>query len=125
MPPKKSSNTANKENSIPSSTQPVHPSLISKKKGTARIQKPKAPPKPPKQAKWSGEDDATLIQVLIEQQAAGNQSDNGWKSCVWQAAMEQLAGSELVSGGAPKTAKRCHGRWDKVRDTLLLLFALY
>ena len=118
------SNTENKENSPPSS-QPVHPSLKSKKKCTVKAQMPKAPPKPPKQAKWSGKDDVTLIKVLTDQQAARNQSTNGWKSIVWQAAMEKLAGSEFVSGGAAKTAKRCHSCWDTVCCNSLVILTLY
>jgi hypothetical protein len=77
--------------------------------------KPKAPTKPPKQTKWSPENSAELIRVLTEQQAAGNQADNSWKGCVWTAAELALRGSELISGGAPKDAKKCNGHWDKVR----------
>ena len=84
---------------------------ISQNMRERHVRKPKAPPK---QAKWSSADDATLIQVLTDQQAAGNQADNSWKRCVWQAACTELAGSELHSGGAPKTASKCHTRWDKV-----------
>jgi hypothetical protein len=71
-------------------------------------------PKPPKQTKWSPENSAELIRVLTEQQAAGNQADNAWKGCVWTAAELALRDSELISGGAPKDAKKCNGHWDKV-----------
>ena len=74
-------------------------------------------PKPkalPKQAKWSAADDSTLIQVLTDQQAAGNQADNTWKGSVWQTASQELAGSELITGGAPKTPSKCQTHWDKV-----------
>jgi hypothetical protein len=76
--------------------------------------KPKVAPKPPKQTKWSPENSAELIRVLTEQQAAGNQADNAWKGCVWTAAELALRDSELISGGAPKDAKKCNGHWDKV-----------
>ena len=78
-----------------------------------------------KQAMWSGKDDVTLIEELTDQQAAGNQSNNGRKSIVWQVAMEKLAGSEFVLGGALKTAKRCHDHWDTVCHNSLVIFTLY
>ena len=62
------------------------------------------PKAPLKQAKWSSADDVTLIQVLMDQQG-GNQADNSWKGCVWEVVCTELAGSELLSGGAPKTAE--------------------
>lgn len=77
--------------------------------------KPKAPPK---QAKWSAADDTTLIQVLTNQQAAGNQADNAWKGSVWQAASQELAGSEAISGGGPKTLSKCCTCWDKVSNQI-------
>ncbi|KAF8224604.1 hypothetical protein L208DRAFT_1215846, partial [Tricholoma matsutake] len=48
--------------------------------------------KPPKNACWSSAHDATLIKVLTEQQALGNQLDSGWKSLVWTAAADKLKG---------------------------------
>ena len=81
----------------------------------APVKKPDKKPKaPPKQAKWSTADNATLIQVLTDQQAAGNQADNAWKGSVWQVASQELAGSEAVSRGAPKIPSKCHTHWDKV-----------
>ena len=77
------------------------------------------------EAKWSGKDNATLIKVLTDQQAAGNQSDNGWKHIIWQAAMEKPAGSKFVSGCALKTVKRCHSHWDTVCHNSLVIFTLY
>ena len=61
----------------------------------------------PKKAVWTSSDDATLVQNLVEQQAAGNQADNNWKSVVWNACIQALAGSEDRSGGLPKTANGC------------------
>jgi len=98
----------NKENTTPLGT--VTPAKKSSKP-KAKSTKPKAPPK---QAKWSAADDANLIQVLTDQQAAGNQADNAWKGSVWQAASRELAGSETISGGAVKTPSKCRTRWDKV-----------
>ena len=110
MPPR-AKPTDEKENHAPLGT----PQPSAKKSRKTRVKDASANPKaPPKQAKWSSADDATLIQVLTDQQAARNQADNSWKGCVWQAACTELAGSELHSGGAPKTASKCHTRWDKV-----------
>ena len=81
------------------------------------------PPKK-KNAIWSTADDTTMVQVLTEQQAAGNQADNNWKSVVWNACAEALSGSEDTSGGAPKTANGCKDHWATVcssqHPTLLL-----
>ena len=77
-------------------------------------QEPKKAKGPPKKAKWSTGDDNTLIEVLKAQQAAGNQADNNWKKVVWVAAEQSLAGSEGLSGGAPKKAKSCSDRWSTV-----------
>jgi len=105
--------TANKENNQSLSNTPKAPAKKSSKQA-----KPKAPPK---QAKWSSANDATLIQVLTEQQAAGNQADNSWKGCVWQVASKELAGSEDISGGAVKTPSKCHTRWDKLTSEFLAI----
>lgn len=109
--PKKSA--GNKEN--------VTPPKPSKATNLADVTTKKAPPKPPKQAKWSAAHDAELVGVLTDEQANGNQSDNGWKSCVWQAAMLALAGSEDVTGGAPKDLKKCSRRWDSVSSIFNIL----
>jgi hypothetical protein len=69
---------------------------------------------PPKKAVWLMADDAEMIRVLTEQQAAGNQLDNGWKSLVWTLVAKALQGSEMRSGGAAKTAASCSGHWGKV-----------
>jgi hypothetical protein len=73
----------------------------------------------PKKAVWLTADDAEMIRVLTEQQAAGNQSDNGWKSLVWTLVAKALQGSEVQSDGAAKTAASCSGHWGKVCDPLL------
>lgn len=90
----------------------------------AKQPKPKPPPKPPKQTKWSAANSAELIRVLTEQQAAGNQSDNSWKGCVWTAAELALRDSEIISGGAKKDAKKCNGHWDKVCTRKLIIYVI-
>jgi hypothetical protein len=61
----------------------------------------------PKKAMWLTANDVEMIRVLTEQQAAGNQSDNGWKSLVWTLVTKALQGSEVQSGGAAKTSASC------------------
>ncbi len=109
--------SANEENIAPAVSLKLRiPGKSLRKSAEAQIKqrKPKAAAKPPKQTKWSPENLAELIRVLTEQQAAGNQADNAWKGCVWTAAELALRDSELISGGAPKDAKKCNGHWDKV-----------
>lgn len=64
-----------------------------------------------RKALWSTVDDVTLVQILTEQQAMGNQADNSWKSFVWVASAVALKGSENLSGGGPKTADGCENHW--------------
>jgi hypothetical protein len=73
---------------------------------------------PPKKAKWSAADDATLIEALKQQARLGNQADNSWKQVVWTAAETALRGSELASGGAPKKSKGCNDHWTLVSSVL-------
>ena len=68
----------------------------------------------PENACWFLADNATLIKVLTEQQALGNQLDGGWKSLVWTTAADQLKGSEKRSGRASKTAGSCNSHWQTV-----------
>ena len=75
---------------------------------------------PRKNAIWSSADDKTLVEVLTELQAAGNQADNNWKGVVWVTAALKLKGSEAISGGGPKTADGCDNHWQKVRKSLYL-----
>ena len=68
-----------------------------------------------KKAIWTDADDKALLDCLLEQQAAGNQGDNGWKTLVWTAAEESLKGSEERSKGSRKTATSCRDRFKSVR----------
>ena len=45
----------------------------------------------------------------------GKTSDNGWKLFACTVAMVALKGSEMLSGGAPKSVAACALCWDKVR----------
>jgi hypothetical protein len=68
----------------------------------------------PKKAVWLTADNVVMIRVLTEQQAAGNQSDNGWKSLIWTLIAKSLQWSEVLSGGAEKTTASCSGHRGKV-----------
>ena len=96
--------SGNKENALAPSelTAP-------KKRGRTKAEK-----KPPKQAKWSPDDDSVLVALLTDQATEGKTSDNGWKLSVWTVAMVALKSSKMLSGGAPKLAAACACRWDKV-----------
>ena len=60
-----------------------------------------------KKAVWMTADNAEMIRVLTKQQAARNQSDNGWKSLIWTIIAKALQGSEMQSGSAAKTIASC------------------
>ena len=59
---------------------------------------------PKKNARWSQDNNAVIIELLKNHQSEGHQSDSGWKSIVWTACEVALWGSEKQSGGGPKTA---------------------
>jgi Myb/SANT-like DNA-binding domain len=71
---------------------------------------------------WTSADDAVLVQTLLLQRAAGNQSDSGFKSTAYTACAEALSGSEKVSGGAAKTASSVSNHWAKVCNRYRLCF---
>ena len=96
--------SGNKENALAPSEL-----AAPKKRGHMKAEK-----KPPKQAKWSPDDDSVFVTLLTDQATEGKTSDNGWKSSVWTVAMVALKGSEILSGGAPKSVAVCACRWDKV-----------
>lgn len=67
-----------------------------------------------KKASWKLVDDETLLECLRQQQAAGHQSDTGFKPVAWTACALALKGSEKLSGGSPKTAKGCKDHFGTV-----------
>ncbi|THU84163.1 hypothetical protein K435DRAFT_870565 [Dendrothele bispora CBS 962.96] len=80
------------------------------------VEKPKAP-RP--RAIYSDADDKKLMEVFLEHKQEGNGTDNGgWKSKAITAAVAALAGSELESGGAPKSATSIRDHWDHVDPRL-------
>jgi hypothetical protein len=52
-----------------------------------------------KKATWKPTDDQTLLECLRQQQAAGHQSDTGFKPVAWTACALALKDSEKRSGG--------------------------
>jgi len=67
-----------------------------------------------KKASWKPVDDEMLVECLRQQQAAGHQSDTGFKPVAWTACVLALKDSEKQSGGAPKTAKGCKDHFGTV-----------
>lgn len=72
-----------------------------------------------KKAVWSPEDDKALLYCLLEQQAAGNQGDNGWKKVVWTAAVEAL--KDNGGKGGSKTWTSCRDRFKTVSLPIAIL----
>ncbi|KAI0354583.1 hypothetical protein OH77DRAFT_469275 [Trametes cingulata] len=62
-------------------------------------------------ARYSAQDDHTLIEALTAQAALGNQSENGFKGVAFVAAAAALEGSEEDSGGRAKTVQSCKDRF--------------
>jgi hypothetical protein len=67
-----------------------------------------------KKALWKPADDEILVECLRQQQAAGHQSDTGFKPVAWTACVLALKDSEKRSGGGPKTAKGCKDHFGTV-----------
>ncbi|THU77319.1 hypothetical protein K435DRAFT_878010 [Dendrothele bispora CBS 962.96] len=77
------------------------------------VEKPKAP-RP--RAIYSDADNKKLMEVFLEHKQEGNGTDNGgWKSKAITAALAALTGSELESGGAPKSATSIRDHWDNLK----------
>ena len=72
-------------------------------------------------SKWTTADEATLVEVLLREKNRGNWGDNNPKPSAWTAAESALTGSEMVSGGGPKTVSTIKSRWQRVFLTFLSL----
>jgi len=64
--------------------------------------------------KWTAADEATLVETLIKEKRKANWGDNNPKPVAFTAVEVALAGSELVSGGAPKGVAAIKSRWQRV-----------
>lgn len=97
------------------STESIQPPAVSPEISSTATPSSTTPPlKTPSRAVWSRQDDEDLCDELQKAKAAGNQSENGWKECVWHSCSVRLKGSELRSGGAPKTPASCENHWRTV-----------
>ena len=67
-------------------------------------------------AVWKSADDAILVATLIKERELGHQTDLGFKPVMFTACVEALRGSELTSGGVPKSSGSAKDHWDKVCD---------
>ncbi|THU77046.1 hypothetical protein K435DRAFT_812812 [Dendrothele bispora CBS 962.96] len=77
------------------------------------VEKPKAPHP---RAIYSDANDKKLMEVFLEHKQEGNGTDNGgWKSKAITATVAALAGSELESGDAPKSATSIRDHWDHLK----------
>ncbi|KAF5343493.1 hypothetical protein D9758_015656 [Tetrapyrgos nigripes] len=94
---------------------PNQPKPTPKKKINADSpQTAKKTPRP--RAVYSVADDKKLMEIFIEQKQEGNGTDNGgWKGKAITVAVAGLAGSEIESGGAPKTDQSIRDHWDYLK----------
>ena len=77
--------------------------------------------KPPEKKKsanvtWSEAEDAKLVEVLLEEQANGQQVESGWKKAVWTKVIQAL--HEESPGSKNKTADKAKTRFDRVSGLL-------
>ncbi|KAG5650144.1 hypothetical protein H0H81_000548 [Sphagnurus paluster] len=92
----------------------------SQKKPATKAKKGKGEKKSnPSRTKWTSADDATLFNVLKDQQALGNHADNNWKAVVWTKAAKALARSEENTNSAKKP-KGCSDHWTLVNSLILI-----
>ncbi|EGO03820.1 hypothetical protein SERLA73DRAFT_158298 [Serpula lacrymans var. lacrymans S7.3] len=96
--------------------------LLANKENQPPSQQSQSPaPKEPQNAKWTSEDDATLVDKLKEAQTEGNQPDNNFKQPAFVAAAVVLVQSHKTSGGAPKTSTNCSRRWGTLKAMCLVV----
>lgn len=63
---------------------------------------------------WSADDQEKLVHALKKAKEDGKWGDNNPKEAAWTICVEELSGSEKVSGGVAKEAKACKRRWQRV-----------
>ncbi|KAJ3832491.1 hypothetical protein F5878DRAFT_646736, partial [Lentinula raphanica] len=113
--------TASKENTDPKTPAPK--SRVSSEKPQSKnpsksANNSSAPEKlPRRRAIFSEDDDRVMITVLLEQKLEGMASDNGgWKKPAINAVVVALEGSELTSGGSPKTFRSVQDHYSKLKN---------
>ncbi|KAF5341488.1 hypothetical protein D9758_013932 [Tetrapyrgos nigripes] len=98
---------------------PSQPKTALRKKKTANdIPKTADKPRTPRpRAVYSAANDKTMVGELLEQKREGNNTDNGgWKGKAITAVVLTLAGSEVESGGAPKSDQSVRDHWDYLKS---------
>lgn len=71
-----------------------------------------------KSSRWTARDDVILADALIAQKSLGRSHNAVFTLDAWNEIVEQLKGSEIISGGAQKTMVQCKARWQRVRDNI-------
>ncbi|KAF8576208.1 hypothetical protein K439DRAFT_1623016 [Ramaria rubella] len=67
-------------------------------------------------AKWSASEEAEMIDLLLEQKAIGNSSENGFKPAVWQLVVTAVElALEGQEKGLAKDAKACKARYQQLK----------
>ncbi|KAJ3997999.1 hypothetical protein F5050DRAFT_1710898 [Lentinula boryana] len=126
--PKGSKNQSSKENSNPNIPEPPRTTLSAKAqpKKNAKSTKTSPPPDAEKQTRqraiFSEDDDLVMIHTLLEQKDEGMASVNGgWKKLAINAVVRALEGSELISGGSPKTFRSVQDHYTKLKNDYRIL----
>jgi hypothetical protein len=71
---------------------------------------------------WNASCDVILLDALFSERSGGRQTANGnFHTAAWTAAEALLAGTEVHSGGAVKTAASCQTRWATVSPISCLI----
>ncbi|THU78952.1 hypothetical protein K435DRAFT_876059 [Dendrothele bispora CBS 962.96] len=107
----------------------VHPTKTpAKTKKKTKSDEPQTDEKPKTtrpRAIYTEEDDTKLMQVFLEHKGEGNGTDNGgWKGKALKAAEKALEGSELESGGAPKSVSSIRDHWDHLKAEFAIFKSL-
>ncbi|KZT51363.1 hypothetical protein CALCODRAFT_443163 [Calocera cornea HHB12733] len=69
----------------------------------------------PKVRYWVAEEEEELVDVLTEQAANGNRSDNSFKTSVWQLCADRLAASFPQPADERKEPTHVRSRWDLLK----------
>ncbi|KIJ22758.1 hypothetical protein M422DRAFT_276769 [Sphaerobolus stellatus SS14] len=71
---------------------------------------------------WSEAEDAKLVEVLLEEQANGQQAESGWKKAVWTKVIIALHQESPASKN--KTADKAKTRYDRLKGDYKAVKAL-
>ncbi|KZO93451.1 hypothetical protein CALVIDRAFT_566456 [Calocera viscosa TUFC12733] len=68
-----------------------------------------------KTRKWSAAEEEELVDILNEEAANGNRSDNGWKKTVWQICVDRFATLFPQAPDERKETGHMYSRWDRLK----------